>query len=190
MTPGTPLPARAVTKPRLGVGVTTAALVALASGGTYLLVSHGASQLQPPSVKSLPQEQFRTPSPAPVVVDRAPGSLVGAAPHHATREIAVVRPVAQEAVPAQAVLSGSPTGAPAPATVPSPSPTAGPVPPSSAPPPTTSTTPSPGTPPPSTAPTSSPTSSPGDQDGDEHGERPGHDRHDNGRHLGQLRRGV
>jgi hypothetical protein len=59
---------------RLGFGVATVALVALATGTTGVLVAHGTKQLQPPATTAAPPVQLpgRTP---PVVVDRAPGSL-------------------------------------------------------------------------------------------------------------------
>jgi hypothetical protein len=58
----------------VGFGLTTLALVGLASTGTGLLVAHGTSQLQPPVQHVVPP----VPSPpalTPVVVDRAPGTF-------------------------------------------------------------------------------------------------------------------
>jgi hypothetical protein len=67
---------------RLGVGITTLALVALASGTTGVLVAHGTKQLQNPPRHTGPQTQAQAPSRAPaVVVDRAPGSLTLPPPH-------------------------------------------------------------------------------------------------------------
>ena len=66
--------ARVLHSPRLGFGAATAALVALASSGTGLLVAHGTNQLQPPA-PNLETPQSPSPAGAPVVVDRAPGSL-------------------------------------------------------------------------------------------------------------------
>ena len=69
----------------------TAALVALATGGTTLLVSHGTRDLQPPApVVAAPQPS--PPGRAPVVVDRAPGSIPVTPAH------VVVPPVAAPAV--------------------------------------------------------------------------------------------
>lgn len=68
------LPSRLLTSPKVGLGVATAALVALATGGTTLLVSHGTRDLQPPApVVAAPQPS--PPGRAPVVVPRAPGSI-------------------------------------------------------------------------------------------------------------------
>jgi hypothetical protein len=68
---------------RLGVGITTVALVALASGTTGVLVAHGTKQLQAPPRHTGPQTQAQAPARTPaVVVDRAPGSLI-LPPQHA-----------------------------------------------------------------------------------------------------------
>lgn len=69
------LPSRVLNSPRLGFGVTTVALVALASGGTGLLVAQGTKQLQP-EAPQLAAPRTSTPPARPVVVDRAPGSLL------------------------------------------------------------------------------------------------------------------
>ncbi len=66
---------RVVKSPRWGLGVMTFALAALASGGTGLLVSHGTQQLQPPAART-PAPLVPSPATAPVVVDRAPGSVL------------------------------------------------------------------------------------------------------------------
>ena len=69
---------------RLGVGITTVALVALASGTTGVLVSHGTKQLQVPPRHTGPQTQAQAPARTPaVVVDRAPGSITLPPPQHA-----------------------------------------------------------------------------------------------------------
>jgi hypothetical protein len=63
---------------RVGIGVTTVALVALASAGTGILVSHGTKQLaQQPSqrVPSVAPAPRVPPTAPPVLVDRAPGSF-------------------------------------------------------------------------------------------------------------------
>jgi hypothetical protein len=70
---GPSLPARVLQNPRVGFGVTTVALVALASTGTGLLVAHGTKQLQPPPVISLPTPAVE--AGPPVLVPRAPGTL-------------------------------------------------------------------------------------------------------------------
>jgi hypothetical protein len=69
------LPARVLQTPRVGFGLTTAALVALASGGTGVLVAHGTSQLQPPAPHLLPSQPSSPPTSAPVLVPGSPGSL-------------------------------------------------------------------------------------------------------------------
>jgi len=75
VTDGPSAPLRALHTSRVGFGVTTAALVALASSGTGLLVSHANKQLQPATPHALPPLAPSPPA-APVLVDRAPGSLV------------------------------------------------------------------------------------------------------------------
>jgi hypothetical protein len=63
---------------RAGIGLTTFALVALASAGTGILVSHGAKQLtqQPRTHTTAAARAPQLPSvPPPVLVDRAPGSF-------------------------------------------------------------------------------------------------------------------
>ncbi|HUR51609.1 MAG TPA: hypothetical protein VMZ11_05760 [Mycobacteriales bacterium] len=59
---------------RIGFGVTTVALVALASASTGVLVSHGTRQLEPHAPQASVPLALPRPAP-PVVVDRAPGSL-------------------------------------------------------------------------------------------------------------------
>ena len=87
----TDLPTRLLQSPKVGLGVTTAALVALATGGTSLLVSHGTRDLQPsapvvaaPQVPGVPR--------TPVVVDHAPGSIA-LPPAHLVVRPRVVPPV-------------------------------------------------------------------------------------------------
>ena len=75
MTDGSSSPRRVLHGSRLGFGVTTAALIAVASAGTGLLVTRGTNQLQP-STGRVPPPLAASPQPVPVLVDRAPGSLV------------------------------------------------------------------------------------------------------------------
>jgi hypothetical protein len=162
------LPSRILQNPRVGLGVTTAALVALATGGTSLLVSHGTRQLQPvPPVAAAPQA-----SPlahAPVVVDRAPGSIALPPAHPAA-----VRPVASR--PASDVPVARPDVPVAPPVEQPPSVTVPPVtePPVTEPPVTE--------PPVTEPPVLEPDISPG------HGRHPHPDHpQDRGKHLGQLK---
>jgi hypothetical protein len=68
------LPSRLLQSPRVGLGVTTAALIALATGGTSLLLSQATNQLQPQAPHAAAPPLLR-PDRVPVVVDRAPGSV-------------------------------------------------------------------------------------------------------------------
>jgi len=70
----TPLPPRVLQRPLVGFGLATVALVALVTGGTGLLLSHGARQLQPPAPLAVAPVAPSAPS-APVVVRRPPGSI-------------------------------------------------------------------------------------------------------------------
>jgi hypothetical protein len=91
------LPSRILQSPKVGLGVTTAALVALATGGTTLLLTHGTRDLRTPAPVTAAPQPSAVPR-SPVVVDRAPGSI--SLPP--SRPV-VVRPVAQQpavAVPA------------------------------------------------------------------------------------------
>ena len=90
MADGLSLSARVLQSPRVGFGLTTLALVGLASTGTGLLVAHGTSQLQPPAQHVVPPTPI-PPSLTPVVVDRAPGTFRPAAPP--VRVVRVVVPV-------------------------------------------------------------------------------------------------
>lgn len=96
MTGRLPLSSRLLQSPRVGFAMTTVALVALSSGTTGILVSHGASQLQPVVPHVVPS---RAPSPhaTPVLVERAPGSLL---PHSIT---GVRQPARPAAAPARVV---------------------------------------------------------------------------------------
>jgi hypothetical protein len=86
------LPSRILQSPKVGLGVTTAALIALTTTGTTLLLSHGTRDLRQPSpVVAAPQPSL-VPR-APVVVDRAPGSITVPGPR-----TVVVRPVAPQPV--------------------------------------------------------------------------------------------
>ena len=91
------LPVRFLQNPKVVLGVSTAALVALATGGTTLLVSHGTRQLQP-TAPVVAAPQVTTPPRAPVVVDRAPGSI--ALPRV---RVPVLVPAAQPVVPGPVV---------------------------------------------------------------------------------------
>ncbi|MDP9182342.1 MAG: hypothetical protein M3P04_06145 [Actinomycetota bacterium] len=119
MTGRAPLSSRLLQSPRVGFGLTTLALVALASGGTSILVSHGTNQLQPDAPRVTPS---RSPSPAaaPVLVERAPGSLLPtsltgrrapARPAPVSRS-ETVAPQVVEVVPPQPVVVPVPVVAP------------------------------------------------------------------------------
>lgn len=85
------LPSRLLHSPKVGLGVATAALVALSTGGTMLLVSHGNHQLQPIApVVAAPQAPLMPR--APVVVDRAPGTVAAPPTRAVVLRPAVVRP--------------------------------------------------------------------------------------------------
>jgi hypothetical protein len=90
---GLSLPARVLQSPRVGFGLTTLALVGLASTGTGLLVSHGTSQLQPPVQHVVPTQA--PPPLTPVVVDRAPGTFRPSVPSR-PRVVRVVVPAAPQ----------------------------------------------------------------------------------------------
>lgn len=70
----TPAPTHLLQRPLVGFGLATAALVALVTGGTGLLLSQGARQLQPPAPLAVAPVAPSAPS-APVVVRRPPGSV-------------------------------------------------------------------------------------------------------------------
>jgi hypothetical protein len=110
------LAGRALSLPRISVGVTTAALVALASSGTGLLVTHSAQQLAvaPVTASAVPQ----APAPAqPVLVDRAPGSLsaLGRAEVETRRALPAVVPAPRAAAEPTSTQEQGPHAAPAPA---------------------------------------------------------------------------
>lgn len=94
----TPLPARALQRPLVGFGLTTAALVVLVTGGTGLLLSQGARQLQPPAPRAVAPGAPSAPS-APVVVRRAPGSVALPPPSAGSVALGPVAPVVDLAVP-------------------------------------------------------------------------------------------
>lgn len=104
MPPGPFRPARVLYSPRFGFALTTLALAGLATTGTGLLVAHGTSQLQPPVSHALVPAPL-PPALTPVLVDRAPGSLLPTAP----RSVRTVRVVTVVAAPRDTTRSGGPS---------------------------------------------------------------------------------
>ena len=95
----------------------TAALVALATGGTTLLVSHGTRELQPPApVVAAPQ--VSPPGRAPVVVERAPGSLALPPAHVVVPPVVELPPSVPVAEPPRADRPDHPVAPDVPVVVP------------------------------------------------------------------------
>jgi hypothetical protein len=79
---------------RLVLGASTLSLVVLASGGTAVLVNHGARQLQHPPLSAPVPIAGPRPGPSPLVVHRSPGSAL----------FGPSRPVRHQVVPVPAAV--------------------------------------------------------------------------------------